>query len=190
MNRSAHAARWTRLVIEKPFGRDLESAQRLNDVIRSVVDEEQVYRIDHYLGKETVQNILAFRFANSIIEPIWNRQYIDHVQITAAETLGVEHRGRYYEEFGLPARHVPEPSVPAHGAGRDGAAGALPRAVRARPQSRCAARSRADRARTAWTRSRCADSTGRERSAAQPCPGYREEPNVAPELEHARRSLR
>jgi glucose-6-phosphate 1-dehydrogenase len=91
---------WTRLIIEKPFGRDLASAKRLNEVIRHVVDEEQVYRIDHYLGKETVQNILAFRFANSIIEPIWNRQYIDHVQITAAETLGVEHRGGYYEGAG------------------------------------------------------------------------------------------
>ena len=93
--------RWARLIVEKPFGRDLASARALNTVVRGVVDEEQIYRIDHYLGKETVQNILAFRFANSIIEPIWNRQYIDHVQITAAETLGVEHRGRYYEESGV-----------------------------------------------------------------------------------------
>src|SRR5262249_20973493 len=74
--------------------------QTLNSTLHNAVDEEQVYRIDHYLGKETVQNILAFRFANSIIEPIWSRHYIDHVQITAAETLGVEHRGRYYEESG------------------------------------------------------------------------------------------
>src|SRR5262245_13192832 len=100
VNRRGSATGWTRIIIEKPFGRDLESARRLNDVIHTVFDEDQVYRIDHYLGKETVQNILAFRFANSIIEPIWNRQYVDHVQITAAETLGVEHRGKYYEEAG------------------------------------------------------------------------------------------
>jgi len=91
---------WVRVVIEKPFGSDLESAQALNAVVRGVFDERQVYRIDHYLAKETVQNILVFRFANGIFEPIWNRRYIDHVQITAAETLGVEHRGAYYEEAG------------------------------------------------------------------------------------------
>src|SRR5579862_3007850 len=91
---------WTRIIIEKPFGHDLQSAVNLNAHIHRVFSEEQIYRIDHYLGKETVQNIMAFRFANSIIEPIWNRRYIDHVQITAAETLGVEHRGRYYEEAG------------------------------------------------------------------------------------------
>ena len=91
---------WTRIIIEKPFGRDLNSAIALNTSIHEVFKEEQIYRIDHYLGKETVQNIMAFRFANSIIEPIWNRRYVDHVQITAAETLGVEHRGRYYEEAG------------------------------------------------------------------------------------------
>jgi glucose-6-phosphate 1-dehydrogenase len=95
-----NGANWTRIIFEKPFGRDLDSARRLNDVIHRVFDEDQVYRIDHYLGKETVQNILAFRFANSIIEPIWNHHYVDHVQITAAETLGVEHRGKYYEEAG------------------------------------------------------------------------------------------
>lgn len=91
---------WTRIIIEKPFGHNLQSARELNESIHKVFHEDQIYRIDHYLGKETVQNILAFRFANSIIEPIWNRRYIDHVQITAAETLGVEHRGRYYEEAG------------------------------------------------------------------------------------------
>jgi glucose-6-phosphate 1-dehydrogenase len=91
---------WTRVVVEKPFGRDLASARSLSDTLERALDENQVYRIDHYLGKDTVQNILAFRFANSIIEPIWNRHYIDHIQITAAETLGVEHRGKYYEEAG------------------------------------------------------------------------------------------
>jgi glucose-6-phosphate 1-dehydrogenase len=91
---------WTRIIIEKPFGHDYSSAIELNTRVHEVFKEEQVYRIDHYLGKETVQNIMAFRFANSIIEPIWNRRYIDHVQITAAETLGVEHRGKYYEEAG------------------------------------------------------------------------------------------
>jgi glucose-6-phosphate 1-dehydrogenase len=91
---------WTRVIVEKPFGFDLDSARRLNAVIHQVFEEDRIYRIDHYLGKETVQNLLAFRFANSIIEPIWNRNYVDHVQITAAETLGVEHRGAYYEEAG------------------------------------------------------------------------------------------
>jgi glucose-6-phosphate 1-dehydrogenase len=91
---------WTRVIVEKPFGVDLDSARRLNAVIHQVFEEDRIYRIDHYLGKETVQNLLAFRFANSIIEPIWNRNYVDHVQITAAETLGVEHRGAYYEEAG------------------------------------------------------------------------------------------
>ena len=92
---------WTRVIIEKPFGRDLASAQELNRVVTSVFDEEQIYRIDHYLGKETVQNLLVFRFANGVFEPIWNRRYIDHVQITVAEELGVENRGSYYEEAGL-----------------------------------------------------------------------------------------
>jgi glucose-6-phosphate 1-dehydrogenase len=91
---------WRRVVIEKPFGHDLESAQTLNRDILQVLGEKQIYRIDHYLGKETVQNILAFRFANGIFEPIWNRRYIDHVQITVAETVGVEGRGNYYEEAG------------------------------------------------------------------------------------------
>jgi glucose-6-phosphate 1-dehydrogenase len=92
---------WTHIIIEKPFGRDLESARELNRVVTGVFQEDQVYRIDHYLGKETVQNLLVFRFANGIFEPIWNRRYIDHIQITVAEDLGIENRGSYYEEAGL-----------------------------------------------------------------------------------------
>lgn len=90
----------TKLIVEKPFGRDLQSALELDEVVHRCFDESQIYRIDHYLGKETVQNILMFRFANSIFEPIWNHNYIDHVQITIAESIGIEHRGGYYDKSG------------------------------------------------------------------------------------------
>ncbi|MEO8496520.1 MAG: glucose-6-phosphate dehydrogenase [Planctomycetota bacterium] len=98
---------WRRVVIEKPFGHDLDSARALNRDITSKLRQSQIYRIDHYLGKETVQNILVFRFANGIFEPIWNRRYIDHVQITVAETVGVEHRGAYYDHAGALRDMVP-----------------------------------------------------------------------------------
>lgn len=92
---------WARIIIEKPFGQDLASARELNEQIHSVFDESQVYRIDHYLGKETAQNILFFRFANAIFEPIWNQKYIDNIQITVSETVGVGHRAGYYDKAGV-----------------------------------------------------------------------------------------
>ncbi len=91
---------WCRIIVEKPFGHNYDSARELNQALHSVFTEEQIYRIDHYLGKETVQNILVFRLGNSIFEPLWNRRYVDHVQITAAERVGVEHRAGYYDQSG------------------------------------------------------------------------------------------
>lgn len=98
---------WRRVIVEKPFGHDLPSAQHLNATVAKVLHEDQVFRIDHFLGKETVQNILAFRFANGLFEPVWNRDRIDHVQITAAETIGVEGRGRFYDPTGCLRDMVP-----------------------------------------------------------------------------------
>ena len=98
---------WRRVIIEKPFGHDLDSAKSLNKEILTELNEDQIYRIDHYLGKETVQNLLAFRFANGIFEPVWNHMYIDHVQMTVSESLGVELRGDYYESSGALRDMVP-----------------------------------------------------------------------------------
>lgn len=100
LNRQGNGEGWKRIIIEKPFGYDLESAQELNTRIHKCFEEDQVYRIDHYLGKETVQNIMALRFSNGIFEPLWNRNYVHHVEITAAEHLGVESRGGYYDQSG------------------------------------------------------------------------------------------
>ena len=97
----AGAGKWARVIVEKPFGRDLASALSLNAELHEVLQEDQIYRIDHYLGKETVQNLLAFRFANEIFEPLWNQKYVSHVQITVGETLGVEGRGGYYDRSGV-----------------------------------------------------------------------------------------
>src|SRR5277367_4174943 len=100
LNKSTNSDSWVRIIIEKPFGRDLATARELNKIVLNVFDEKQVYRIDHYLGKDTVQNLLVLRFGNGIFEPLWNRNYVDHVQITAGETLGVERRGGFYETTG------------------------------------------------------------------------------------------
>jgi glucose-6-phosphate 1-dehydrogenase len=96
-----HIPGWVRIVVEKPFGHDLTSAIKLEDSLHKYFSEEQIYRIDHYLGKETVQNILVFRFANGIFEPLWNNHYIDHVQILVAETIGIGSRGEYYDRAGI-----------------------------------------------------------------------------------------
>ena len=104
---TAKGESYRRVIIEKPFGNSYESARELNARLRTVLAEEQIYRIDHYLGKETVQNLMVFRFANGIFEPIWNRRYIDNVQITVAETVGVEQRGRYYDQAGALRDMVP-----------------------------------------------------------------------------------
>ncbi len=100
LNRPGPGGRWSRIVLEKPIGTDLESAGTLNRTVNEVFPENEVFRIDHYLGKETVQNLLVLRFANAIFEPLWNQKYVDHVQITVAESIGVEGRGSYYEEAG------------------------------------------------------------------------------------------
>ena len=105
LDHEVHGGGWRRIVVEKPFGRDLDSAKRLNREMLKVFRESQVYRIDHYLGKETVRNLLVFRFGNGIFEPLWNRRYVDHIQITVAESIGVEDRGAFYEETGA-ARDV------------------------------------------------------------------------------------
>ena len=104
---SRRKARFRRLIVEKPFGHDLESAKALNACLLKYLKEEQIYRIDHFLGKETVQNIMALRFANGLFEPIWNRDRIDHVQITVAETIGIEGRGNFYEKTGALRDMVP-----------------------------------------------------------------------------------
>jgi glucose-6-phosphate 1-dehydrogenase len=100
LDHERHEGGWRRIIIEKPFGHDLESAKKLNREVGRVFRESQVYRIDHYLGKETVRNLLVFRFGNGIFEPLWNRRYVDHVQITVAESIGIESRGKFYEETG------------------------------------------------------------------------------------------
>jgi glucose-6-phosphate 1-dehydrogenase len=171
---------WVRVIVEKPFGTDLESARELNRELLKYLDEQQIYRIDHYLGKETVQNLLVFRFANGIFEPLWNRQYIDHVQLTNAEMVGVEGRGGYYETAGVVRdmiqNHVfqvlslvaMEPPVNLGSeAVRDEKFKAMEAARAFTPE-----RVRHDCVRGQY---------GAGSIAGQPVPGYRQEPDVAPD---------
>ena len=136
---------WTRIIVEKPFGHDYESARTLNSRLGQVFLEEQIYRIDHYLGKETVQNLLVLRFANGIFEPLWNRSHVAEVQITVAETIGVETRGAYYEEAGALRRHDAESPAPAAVPHRARAAGDLRRRPGPRREEQGHARHPADR---------------------------------------------
>ena len=129
---------WRRIIIEKPFGTDLASAKALNQKLLSLLKEDQIYRIDHYLGKETVQNILVLRFANGLFEPIWNRDHIDHVQITVAEGAHGRPSRQLLRCHRRAARHGAQPSVPALVAGRHGAAVALCRGLGARAKGRTA----------------------------------------------------
>ncbi len=176
--RPAEAGGWTRVIVEKPFGRDLASARALNRRLLAVFDEAQIHRIDHYLGKETVQNILLLRFLNGVFEPVWNRRYVDHVQITVAETLGVEGRGGYYETAGalrdmvqshmlqLVCLVAMEPPISLVGeAVRDEKVKVL-RAIRPLAAEEIA---------TAAVRGQY----GPGQIDGRPVPGYREEPNVA-----------
>ncbi len=171
---------WTRVVFEKPFGHDLASARSLNDAIAAAFDESQVFRIDHYLGKETVQNLLVFRFANSLFEPVWGRKHVDHVQITVAEEIGVEGRGRFYEQTGI-TRDIVEnhamqllcitamepPIALAADAVRDEKVKVL-RSLRAMERSEVA-------------RNVVRGQYGRGVVRAEDVPAYREEPDVAPD---------
>ena len=172
---------WTRIIVEKPFGRDLDSAQALDRELHAVFDERQIHRIDHYLGKETVQNLLLLRFTNGLFEPIWNRRYVDHVQILVAETLGVEGRGAYYDTSGARARHAAEPHDAAPLPGRHGAAHLVLGREGAQREGEGAARHQADDGRRDRAASPSAGSTDRAPSTAKPCRGYREEPDVHPD---------
>jgi glucose-6-phosphate 1-dehydrogenase len=174
------AGPFTRVIFEKPFGHDLASAKQLNATIATVFDESQVYRIDHYLGKETVQNLLVFRFANSLWEPIWNREHIDHVQITVAEEIGVEGRGKFYEETGV-TRDIVENHLmqllcltamePPISLSADAVRSEKVKVLRAlRPMER-------QRVQESVIRGQY----GRGFVRADEVPGYREEPDVAPD---------
>lgn len=170
---------WRRVVVEKPFGHDLKSAQELDAQILKVLDEKQIYRIDHFLGKETVQNIMTFRFANGLFEPLWNRDRIDHVQITVAESVGVEKRGRFYEGAGALRDMVPNHvfqlvSMTAMEAPNSFSADAI-RSEKAKVIEAvriCDANNGCSAVRGQYTDGRIAD---------QEVPGYRSEPDVSPD---------
>jgi glucose-6-phosphate 1-dehydrogenase len=181
LDHERHDGGWRRVVIEKPFGHDLDSAKRLNREVGKVFRESQVYRIDHYLGKETVRNLLVFRFGNGIFEPLWNRRYVDHVQITVAESIGIENRGAFYEQTGA-SRDVLQnhllqlvslvamepPATFEANALRDEKVKVL-RAISADPLEA--------------TEDVVRGQYGPGWVAATPVPGYREEPDVEPESE-------
>ena len=168
---------WTRIVIEKPFGHDLKSAQALNELAHEVFDESQIYRIDHYLGKQTVQNLLVFRFANAMFESLWNRDRIERVEITVAESLGVEGRGGYYDRSGAVARHDPEPPHAAADPHGDGGAHHLPR-----PTPSGARRSRSSRACSPSSRrTSCSGSTFGARRMAKCCSAIARRRGVPPD---------
>jgi glucose-6-phosphate 1-dehydrogenase len=174
--RDEQSQRWRRVVIEKPFGHDLESAGALNTRVRRVLREEQIYRIDHFLGKETVQSIMAFRFGNGLFEPIWNRDRIDHVQITVAETVGVERRGRFYETTGALRDMVPNHVFQLLAmVAMEPPAGFDAEAVRNRKADVFAALS------TVKPEDAVRGQYGPGTALGNPVHGYREEPDVAPD---------
>jgi glucose-6-phosphate 1-dehydrogenase len=182
LDHEVHGGGWRRIVIEKPFGHDLESAHRLNRDVARVFRESQVYRIDHYLGKETVRNLLVFRFANGIFEPIWNRRHIDHVQITVAESLGVEGRGAFYEETGA-ARDVLQNHLLQL---MSLVAMEPPTTFEAEPlrdEKVKVIRAIAEKSRDEIERDVVRGQYGKGWVNAKPVPGYREEPEVDPETE-------
>jgi glucose-6-phosphate 1-dehydrogenase len=182
LDHEVHGGGWRRIVIEKPFGHDLESAHRLNRDVARVFRESQVYRIDHYLGKETVRNLLVFRFANGIFEPIWNRRHIDHVQITVAESLGVEGRGAFYEETGATRDVLQNHLLQLMSL----VAMEPPTTFEAEPlrdEKVKVIRAIAEKSRDEIERDVVRGQYGKGWVNAMPVPGYREEPEVDPESE-------
>ena len=182
LDHEMHGGGWRRVIIEKPFGRDLDSATRLNREVLKVFREKQVYRIDHYLGKETVRNLLVFRFGNGIFEPVWNRRYVDHVQITVAESIGVEGRGAFYEETGASRDFLQNHLIqllslvamePPASFDADALRDEKVKVVRAIPPP----------PKTQVMRDVVRGQYGRGWVAAEEVPGYREEPDVDPHSE-------
>ena len=166
-------------MLEKPFGHDLQSAKQLNEIVSQVFDEDAVYRIDHYLGKETVQNIMVFRFGNPMFEPIWNRNYIDYVEITAAENLGVENRAAVLRRDWRVARHVANHMLQLSDVDGDGATGAYDEQTRARQKVQVLTPiGPIDRREVSETHVR--GQYGRATSMDKSVPGYRQEQGVNP----------